>query len=478
MNSFSLVASMMITRAMTTIVLLLVLVSTTVSARGSWLNSHSALNIAFMGGSGNINSNAPRGDKYVSSDSALKATAVTATTGPVLGPSACDADDDADTDADTIFDSGCVACPVVLPPSKNKMKDGNGKWQMYYYGNPGTWANGTRCFLPTGYVGLAESDDGIHWEKIPGKEEYGSILAPTGIEDDFDGLHLGVSDVIRVNIDVDNSDNDNDNDESEELHMYYFGASFEAVSFGEDSPMPPTQGLRMRIGKAVSTDNGRSWERRGQVLDYDPEEGLFASWPRLIVPEEGDDDKPWRMLYHAFNGTRWAVFEATSTDRGKTWARAENAKMVLGPGDSDGWDGSGVGTRAVARTSDGELVMVYEAVGGGGAFSGTHRLGLARWNDNDDDGGDGAWIKDTAITGVPGGPVLEPGVEPLQPWTAQVIGTPYLVANPENDGSMRMYFCSKKDSDMNMSIGLVESKSGNFDPSSWKAISPNHNEDR
>jgi hypothetical protein len=459
---------------MTTIVLLLlfVLASTTVSARGSWLNSHSALNLAFVGGNSNINSNSnsnnntPRGDKYVSSDSALRATEVTpttTTTGPVLGPS------DTDADAATIFDSGCVACPVVLPPSKNNKS--NDKWQMYYYGNPGTWANETRCFLPTGYVGLAESDDGIHWEKIPGKEEFGSILAPTCVEDDFDGLQLGVGDVIRVNANADNGD------ESEELHMYYFGASFEAVSLGKDAPMPPAQGLRMRIGKAVSTDNGRSWERRGQVLDYDSKEGLFASWPRLIVPEERDVDTPWRMLYHTFNGTQWAVFEAISNDKGETWARAGNTKMVLGPGDSDGWDGSGVGTRAVARTTDGALVMVYEAVGGG-AFTGTHRLGVARWNDNDEnaDGG-GAWIKDTAITGVPGGPILEPGVEPLQPWTAQVIGTPYMVANPAKDGSMRLYFCAKKDSDMNMSIGLVESESGNFDPSSWKAISPKCTDD-
>jgi hypothetical protein len=473
MNSFSFVASM------STIMLLLLplLVSTTVSVGGSWLNSHSATNLAFVGGSSNINnnSNTPRDDKYISSNSALKAVV---TNGPVLGPSACaagdgDTDTDTDTAIDTIFDSGCVASPVVLPPSK---KNNDKKWQMYYYGNPGTWANGTRCFLPTGYVGLAESDDGIHWDKIPGKEEFGSILAPTGNEDDFDGLQLGVGDVVRVNV---GDENDNDN---EELHMYYFGASFEAVSFGVGSPMPPAQGLRMRIGKAVSTDNGRSWERMGQVLDYDLEEGLFASWPRLIVPEEDDnnngDNKPWRMLYHTFNGTRWAVFEATSNDRGATWARANTGKMVLGPGDSDGWDGSGVGTRAVAHTRDGELVMVYEAVGGqGGAFTGTHRMGLARWNNDDDDNGNGGvWIKDTTITGIPGGPILEPGVEPLQPWTAQVIGTPYLVANPD-DGSMRLYFCSKKDSDMSMSIGLVESESGNFDPSSWKAISPD-DEDR
>jgi hypothetical protein len=328
---------------------------------------------------------------------------------------------------------------------------------MYYYGNPGTWANETRGFLPTGYVGLAESDDGICWDKIPGNDLYGSVLAPTGLEDDFDGLHLGVGDVIRSG----NGDN--------ELHMYYFGGSFEEVAFGPN--MPPSRGLKMRIGKARSIDGGRSWERLGMVLDLDPEEGFFASWPRIIVPDQNENEnksnpkEPWRMLYHAFNGTRWAVFGATSHDGGETWKR-DNNKMVIGPGESDGWDGSGVGTRAVARTRDGELVMVYEAVGGqGGPFAGKHRLGLALW-----DKAGGVWVKDASITGIPGGPILDPGVEPLEPWTSQVIGTPYLVTDDGN-GSLKLYYCAKKDSDASMSIGLVESERGSFDPSSWKSVS-------
>lgn len=357
--------------------------------------------------------------------------------GPILKPSVGD-----------FFDSACVANPVVLPPST-----ANGRWQMYYYGNPGTWANETRGFLPTGYIGLAESDDGIHWEKVPGKADLGSILAPTGGKDDFDGLQIGIGDVLRIG--------------EKELHMYYFGGSFEEVNVGPQAP--PAKGLRMRIGKARSMDGGRSWERLGEVLDYDPREGLFASWPRIIVPNKDSDDnaedEPWRMLYHAFNGTRWAAFEATSHDEGKTWSR--DGKMALGPGDPSGWDGGGVGTRAVARTKNGELVMVYEAVEQGGT-AGKHRLGLARWDNNG-----GVWKKDTEITGIPGGPILEPGVEPLDPWTALVIGTPYLVV--AEDGSMRLYFCSKKDNDMSMSIGLVESKSGDFDPSSWKSISPDEN---
>lgn len=348
----------------------------------------------------------------------------------------------------TWFDSGCVANPVVLPPSVT----GTGKWQCYYYGNAGSWAAGATNFLPTGWTGLAESDDGIHWTKVVGKEEGGSIMAPTGNPEDWDGIHLGVGDVIRVS--------------DSELHMYYFGGSGEDLSLG---PNRTAKGLRMRIGRARSTDGGRTWERMGMVLDYDQEEGLFASWPRIMLPDprEKGKEEPWKMIYHAFNGRTWSAFGATSLDQGETWTRDG---LVLGPGEPDGWDGSGVGTRAVARTKTGEWIMVYEAVDGGqGAFAGKHRLGVARLV-NSADNGKSTWEKDTAITGVPGGPILDPGVEPLEPWTSQVIGTPYLVAM--EDGSLRLYFCSKRDPSMNMSIGLVMSATGDVSPSSWSPVSP------
>jgi len=368
--------------------------------------------------------------------------------GPVLKPS---------SQSEPIqFDSKCVANPVVLPPSVTNTT----KWQMYYYGNPGTWAGGIKGFLPTGWTGLAESEDGIHWTKVRGNEEGGSILAPTGNPKDWDGVHLGVGDVIRIN--------------ENELHMYYFGGSGETISKGPlwlkaASTLRLINGMRMSIGRARSVDGGRTWERMGMVLEGIEEEGLFASWPRIMRPAPSETGKPWKMLYHAFNGQRWAAFGATSWDQGETWKRDG---MLLGPGDNDSWDSTGVGTRAVARTSSGDWLMVYEAVGGGkglfSQFTGAHRFGLARLADVSGIGS-GKWEKDTALTGVPGGPILEPGVAPLEPWTSLVIGTPYLV--PMEDGSLRLYFCSRKDFDMGMSIGLVVSDSGGVSPSSWRSVS-------
>ena len=163
---------------------------------------------------------------------------------------------------------------------------------MYYYGNDGTWNHGVKSFLPTGWVGLAESTNGIDWIKVdppPNNDndinlKKGSVFGPSADVNEWDSIHVGVGDVVRL--------------PNGELHMYYFGGSNEKVSFGPGggpvggaaAPPASIQGLRMRIGRARSLDNGRTWERMGAaVLDHDDEEGIFASWPRLILPLDDDE---------------------------------------------------------------------------------------------------------------------------------------------------------------------------------------------
>ena len=184
------------------------------------------------------------------------------------------------------------------------------------------------------------------------------------------------------------------------------------------------------------------------------EEGLFASWPRVITPDGEDGD--WLMTYHAFNGSCWNVYSAESSDAGLSWARRGR---VLGPGGDGAFDSSGIGTRATCAWR-GQWLMVYEGVDG--VFSGLHRLGVA----TSDDAGR-SWTK-MAVEGTAdaGGPIVSPG-EPGA-WTAGVVGTPYLV--PLDGGGLRLYFCAKDGLQMNMSIGLVESASGDVTPGSWRAV--------
>jgi predicted GH43/DUF377 family glycosyl hydrolase len=259
-------------------------------------------------------------------------------------------------------------------------------------------------------------------------EAGGAILTPS--EDGWDSVQTGVADVVRIN--------------EEELHMYYFGGSDEAISMGPGSIV----GFRMRIGRAKSTNNGRTWRKdSGYVLDYDESEGLFASWPRIVTSEDG----PWKMFYHSFNGEKWRVFGAESNDFGDSWKRT--GLILEGGASEEDFDFAGIGTRTVTQWRDGYL-MVYEGVD----KSSKHRLGAAFCEANGS-----SWQKLND-----GQPILEPGKGPLGEWTKQVIGTPYVVSMP--DGGLRLYHCAKDGPEGKMAIGVVESRSGDISSESWTAI--------
>ena len=339
---------------------------------------------------------------------------------PVLSPSA---------DRPERWDSACVANPVVLKPGP-----GEDRWKMWYYGNNGNWSDGTVGFLPTGTSGLAESADGVRWTKIDGLRADGSVFGPAENDvDAWDGLHTGVGDVIR--------------EDDGSLLMFYFGGGGKAAN--------GYRGLGMQIGRARSVDGGRSWTRcgsgadgAGPVLEARAEEGLFASWPRIL---RYDDE--WVMLYHAFNGTHWRAFSATSTDAGLSWA---DRRLALDAGPAGAFDETGVGTRSVIKRGD-DVLMVYEGVDGGGTFSGTHRLGAATSSD-----GGRTWAR----VGD-GRAIVAPGIVPLGEWTSQVVGTPYLVAD---GGALRLYHCAKQNSETNMSIGLLVSESGDVAAGAWRGV--------
>lgn len=127
------------------------------------------------------------------------------------------------------WDSSNVANPVVLPPRNGVAND---PWRMFYYGSDGTWADkSVQPFLPTGQCGLATSTDGLTWTRAT--EECTFSPGPAGA---WDSLHVGVGDVHWSG------------DDGNELTMYYLGASDEPVEGA------PVKGIRMRIGRARSSD--------------------------------------------------------------------------------------------------------------------------------------------------------------------------------------------------------------------------------
>jgi len=285
---------------------------------------------------------------------------------------------------------------------------------------------------------VATSADGVSWTPVDGPAADKSIFGPSSDGEAWDGLHVGVGDVVRLG--------------NGTLVMLYLGGSNEAVAMGPTS----LAGIRMRIGRAVSVDGGMSWTRDAEpVLDVAEEEGLFASWPRVL--QRGGEGGEWYMTYHAFNGSHWSVYSATSTDLGASWQRQGRA---LAPGAEGAFDSAGIGTRAMCEWR-GEWLMCFEGVGGGGPFSGTHRLGVALSSD-----AGVTWDK-LSLNGAPdpGGPILEPGGP--GPWTAQVVGTPYLV--PMEGGGLRLYYCAKTAS-TNMSIGCLESPRGALEMDAWQPL--------
>lgn len=349
---------------------------------------------------------------------------------PIITPST---DSESSSGPQLQFDIGCVANPVVLPPFD--LSDENGEWQCYYYGNAGSWNGGRKCFLPTGSSGLATSTDGITFSKVTGVYPDGSMLSPSHDgSGEWDEIQTGVGDVVRI--------------DKDELHMYYFGGSAEELTFGPGT----IAGFRMRIGRAKSFDNGRTWTKDDSyLLDYDESEGFFASWPRIVIHDDDDNQQPWSMYYHSFDGNKWRVFRAESFDKGDTWNRTG---LILEGGKSeDDFDFSGIGTRSVIKWKTGYL-MIYEGVD----KNSKHRLGAAFSKD-----GKKNWMKLND-----GKPILEPGGGPLGEWTKQVIGTPFVVNMP--DGSLRLFHCAKESGDSKMAIGVVESKSGEIGPDCWTAL--------
>merc|ERR1712232_1053193 len=127
---------------------------------------------------------------------------------------------------------------------------------------------------------------------------------------------------------------------------------------------------------------------------------------------QDDEDLPLKMFYHSFDGQKWRVFGAESHDKGDSWLRTG---LALEGGTQEGdFDFSGIGTRSVAHWRGG-LLMIYEGVN----KDGKHAFGAAFCENQNGN----QWTKLND-----GKPILEPGMEPLGPWTKQVIGTPFVVS--------------------------------------------------
>lgn len=215
------------------------------------------------------------------------------------------------------------------------------KWRMWYYCRD-TAFDGPPT-LGTGRIACARSDDGIAWHRVDGPLTRGAVFEPSPDPDDFDSLHVGLTDITRG---------------AGEWLMWYFGGDRtprETVAIGA------VPGLGMRPGLARSPD-GIHWHRvrgrhpSGALFDY-PADRIYAAWPNAL-----DDGARLILQYTAPTSdmSRFDTRVATSIDSTEwsqhgllDWADGERA-----------YDACGLVTRqAIANPLPGgrRFLMIYTA---------------------------------------------------------------------------------------------------------------------
>ncbi|GIW08824.1 MAG: hypothetical protein KatS3mg060_3629 [Dehalococcoidia bacterium] len=297
------------------------------------------------------------------------------------------------------WDDAKVSCPVVLVE--------DGRYRMWYYGRDREFPGNPGPGSPFGRTGLAESADGLHWERVPGPGYRGSVLDPSEDPDRFDSAFLGGSSIVRTD---------------HGYRLYYLGARRQPLGErGSDLDVV------ISIGLAESPDGLRFRKidgeaGRGAVLSPAMPGGWgehSTNLPRVLRLSDGS----WRMYYHGADEPGRAAIGVAESGDGVIWEK--RGKVFEPSGDPTRFDARSVSTRHVIPWQGGWL-MAYEALPAepGVAFS----IGLAtsldglRWERLHGRGERGAAV----ARGEAGS------------WDEMAIGTPYLLAMPDN--SLRLYY--------------------------------------
>ncbi len=221
------------------------------------------------------------------------------------------------------------------------------KFRMWYYCRDAQFAAEAPASLASGRVAMAESADGIHWQRVNGKLTKGAVLDVAPTRDEFDSLHVGVTDVIR------------DRDRDRWL-MWTFGGNHEAFSMGGRSLV----GYRMRAGLTASSD-GVNWTRirgpaaGGALVDIAAGDA-FAAWPNGVRNERGQ----LVLFYTTTTGPSnyFHTHVTVSDSDGASWRPLGQLQWTDQPAS---WDVNGMMTRHVlANPFRGpRWLMVYTALG-------------------------------------------------------------------------------------------------------------------
>ncbi|GIW05482.1 MAG: hypothetical protein KatS3mg060_0287 [Dehalococcoidia bacterium] len=179
-------------------------------------------------------------------------------------------------------------------------------------------------------IGLAVSNDGLHFRKVDGPAWGGAVVAPNAPEEW--AVHFP-----RVTQLPDGT------------FRMYFGVGREDGSGGT---------------QVAESADGIHWERRGQVFGANPDHTAFDSLGAgggRVIPWQGG----WLMAYEgitaAGSGTNFRIGLATSPD-GLRWERLPGpgtGGAILDLGMPGSWDEIAIGTPYLVAEPDGSLKLYY-----------------------------------------------------------------------------------------------------------------------
>eukprot|EP01031_Cornospumella_fuschlensis_P030990 gene30990-37453_t len=216
------------------------------------------------------------------------------------------------------FDSEHVGLGDVIHPgqqAQRRLLSGANVYIMYTFGGtseryspPGSNQNNIKAMGAKMEIGVAVSQDGVHWSRVEGPSAFGSVLEVSKEGEAFDFSFVGWPSVIET---------------GSEYRMYY-------------QSMDASTG-KLAIGMAVATDGLLRWVKQGKVLEGSQDASSFdfkgVSRRHVVQLRNGQ----FYMYYEGISATNeHSIGLATSTD-GRNWVK-KGQVLRKNVEDVDAWD--------------------------------------------------------------------------------------------------------------------------------------------
>lgn len=217
------------------------------------------------------------------------------------------------------YDAEHIGLGDVLMPGTNaqsKFRSANTIYIMYTFGGnsesidmEGKPIKGLKI-----EIGVAVSQDGIHWSKVEGKSAYSSILQ-TGSPNDFDGQFVGWPSILETN---------------QEFRMYYHTYDPRSKKF--------------IIGLAIANDGLLDWAKVGAVFSGSDNPSHFDSMGATRRHVVRLRDGKYRMWYEGVSSQGKHSIGLASSDDGIKWTRVSDDPVFAPSEDPSEWDSGSVGS--------------------------------------------------------------------------------------------------------------------------------------